>query len=206
MIVIPELQDDNNYIDVLTKKIKSLTDENTKLKKELKNQNDIFESIKDENLRLYETLKKHQSAFSEIIMQKDDDISIFEKELSKYIEEKSQLQKQIDKLTLKSKRYDKFQGNLLKIQLKAESTALKMIEEAQSQSMESISIIDDIAKEVYLFMVDIDKLKEDLKIGTVTIEDRISSICYKFNYHLEILKQIKKNFYETNNLNIYDYE
>lgn len=206
MIVIPELQDDNDYIDVLTKKIKSLTDENTKLKKELKHQNDILESIKDENLRLYETLKKHQSAFSEIIMQKDDDISIFEKELSKYIEEKSQLQKQIDKLTLKSKRYDKFQGNLLKIQLKAESTALKMIEEAQSQSMESISIIDDIAKEVYLFMVDIDKLKEDLKIGTVTIEDRISSICYKFNYHLEILKQIKKNFYETNNLNIYDYE
>lgn len=206
MIVIPELQDDNDYIYVLTKKIKSLTDENTKLKKELKNQNDILESIKDENLRLYETLKKHQSAFSEIIMQKDDDISIFEKELSKYIEEKSQLQKQIDKLTLKSKRYDKFQGNLLKIQLKAESTALKMIEEAQSQSMESISIIDDIAKEVYLFMVDIDKLKEDLKIGTVTIEDRISSICYKFNYHLEILKQIKKNFYETNNLNIYDYE
>lgn len=206
MVVIPELQDDNDYIDVLTKKIKSLTDENTKLKKELKNQNDILESIKDENLRLYETLKKHQSAFSEIIMQKDDDISIFEKELSKYIEEKSQLQKQIDKLTLKSKRYDKFQGNLLKIQLKAESTALKMIEEAQSQSMESISIIDDIAKEVYLFMIDIDKLKEDLKIGTVTIEDRISSICYKFNYHLEILKQIKKNFYETNNLNIYDYE
>ena len=206
MVVIPELQDDNDYIDVLTKKIKSLTDENTKLKKELKNQNDILESIKDENLRLYETLKKHQSAFSEIIMQKDDDISIFEKELSKYIEEKSQLQKQIDKLTIKSKRYDKFQGNLLKIQLKAESTALKMIEEAQAQSMESISIIDDIAREVYLFMVDTYKLKEDLKIGTVTIEDRISSICYKFNYHLEILKQIKKNFYETNNLNIYDYE
>ena len=206
MVVIPELQDDNDYIDVLTKKIKSLTDENTKLKKELKNQNDILESIKDENLRLYETLKKHQSAFSEIIMQKDDDISIIEKELSKYIEEKSQLQKQIDKLTIKSKRYDKFQGNLLKIQLKAESTALKMIEEAQAQSMESISIIDDIAREVYLFMVDTYKLKEDLKIGTVTIEDRISSICYKFNYHLEILKQIKKNFYETNNLNIYDYE
>lgn len=203
---MPELQDNNYYTNVLTNKIKNLTDENTKLKKELKNQDHILESIKDENFRLYETLKTHQSVFSEIIMQKDNDILTFEKELAKYIEEKTKLQNQIDKLSLKSKRYDKLQGNLLKIQLKAESTALKMIEEAQSQAMESISIIDDIAKEIYLFIIDIDKLKEDLKIGTVTIEDRINSICYKFNYHLEILKQIKKKFYEANNLNIYDYE
>ena len=46
------------------------------------------------------------------------------------------------------------------------------------------------------------KLKEDLKIGTATIEDRISSICYKFNFYLQNLKKIKKSFYESNNLTI----
>ena len=133
-------------------------------------------------------------------MQKDSDIQSFEKELLEYIEEKSDLQRQINKLTFKSKQYDKLQGNLLKIQLKAESTALRMIEDAQSQAMEAIAVIDDIEKEISLFMIDIDKLREDLKIGTITTEDRLRSICYKFNHYLEILKGIKKSFYVSNNL------
>lgn len=194
----------NDCINKLRQKIEILEAENNTLKETLKQKNDVISSVKEEKTKIYESLKKHQSAFDETIMQKDNDILSFEKELINYIEEKSHLQEQIDKLTLKSKRYDELQGNLLRIQLKAESTALQMIEEAQTQSMEAISIIDDIAKEVYLFMVDIDKLKEDLKIGTATIEDRINSVCYKFNFYLEKLKKIKKNFYESNNLMIPD--
>lgn len=192
----------NSYINELRQKLKTLEFENNELKETLKHQNDVLASVKEEKVKIYESLKNHQSAFAETIMQKDSDILSFEKELINYIEEKSHLQEQIDKLTWKSKRYDELQGNLLRIQLKAESTALKMIEESQTQAMDAISIIDDIAKEVYLFMVDIDKLKDDLKIGTATIEDRISSVCYKFNFHLEKLKKIKKNFYESNNLAI----
>lgn len=203
-----ELQDNeqnqlvNNYINKLNQKIKNFEIENSALKETLKQQNNNITSLKKEKIRIYESLKKHQAAFAETIMQKDSDILSLEKELTNYIEEKSHLQEQVDKLKLKSKRYDELQGNLLRIQLKAESTALKMIEESQTQSMEAISIIDDISKEVYLFMIDIDKLKEDLKIGTATIEDRISSICYKFNFYLQNLKKIKKSFYESNNLTI----
>ena len=203
-----ELQDNeqnqlvNNYINKLNQKIKNLEIENSTLKETLKQQSNNITSLKKEKIRIYESLKKHQAAFAETIMQKDSDILSLEKELTNYIEEKSHLQEQVDKLKLKSKRYDELQGNLLRIQLKAESTALKMIEESQTQSMEAISIIDDIAKEVYLFMIDIDKLKEDLKIGTATIEDRISSIYYKFNFYLQNLKKIKKSFYESNNLTI----
>lgn len=198
---LSKLESPNNYnLIELKKKIEYLSNENDELKKIIKKQKNILLSVSEEKNKIYDSLTKHQTAYAQIIMQKDSDIQSFEKELLEYIEEKSDLQRQINKLTFKSKQYDKLQGNLLKIQLKAESTALRMIEDAQSQAMEAIAVIDDIEKEISLFMIDIDKLREDLKIGTITTEDRLRSICYKFNHYLEILKGIKKSFYVSNNL------
>ncbi len=149
---------------------------------------------------LYRSLQETQMRLAEISGQRENDIEAYQKELDIRLEEKRHLQEQYDGLVIKAKRYDELQESLVKIKMNAEQRAHGVIDEAQEKAMDTIMLIDDIEKEILLFREDVTYLRRDIKIGTVTLDDRLENIYLRLCKNLDRLVEIKENFYKKNSL------
>ena len=149
---------------------------------------------------LYRSLQETQMRLAETIGQRENDIEAYQKELELRLGEKRQLQEQYDALVIKAKRYDELQESLVKIKMNAELRAHGVIDEAQEKAMDTIMLIDDIEKEIKLFREDLTYLRRDIKIGTVTLDDRLENIYLRLCRNLDRLTEIKENFYIKNSL------
>lgn len=153
---------------------------------------------------LYKSLQETQMRLAEAIGQRENDIEAYQKELELRLQEKRQLQEQYDALVIKAKRYDELQESLIKIKMNAEIRAHGVIDEAQEKAMDTIMLIDDIGKEIKLFRDDVTFLRRDIKIGTVTLDDRLENIYLRLCKNLDKLTEIKQNFYKKNSLPLDD--
>lgn len=151
---------------------------------------------------LYKSLQDAQMRLAESISQRENDIQAYQKELELRLQEKRELQEQYDGLVIKAKRYDELQESLVKIKMNAEVRAHGVVDEAQEKAMDAIMLIDNIAKEIDLFRQDITYLRRDIKIGTVTLDDRLENIYLRLCHNLDKLMKIKENFYIKNSLPI----
>ncbi len=149
---------------------------------------------------LYKSLQDTQMRLAEAIGQRENDIEAYQKELELRLKEKRDLQEQYDALVIKAKRYDELQESLVKIKMKAEIRAHGVVDEAQEKAMDAIMLIDNIAKEIDLFRQDITFLRRDIKIGTVTLDDRLENIYLRLCKNMDRLMEIKENFYTKNSL------
>ena len=149
---------------------------------------------------LYKSLQDTQMRLAEAVGQRENDVEAYQKELDQRLEEKRQLQEQYDALVIKAKRYDELQESLVKIKMKAELRAHGVIDEAQEKAMDTIMLIDDIEKEISLFREDVTYLRRDIKIGTVTLDDRLENVYLRLCKSLDRLIEIKENFYIKNSL------
>ncbi len=149
---------------------------------------------------LYKSLQDTQMRLAEAVGQRENDIEAYQKELDIRLSEKRQLQEQYDALVIKAKRYDELQESIVKIKLKAEVRAHGVIDEAQEKAMDTIMLIEDIEKEIQLFREDLTYLRRDIKIGTVTLDDRLENIYLRLCRNLDRLTEIKENFYIKNSL------
>lgn len=171
------------------------TDKNIALIEMTAARNALYKSLQDTQLRLAET-----------IGQRENDIEAYRKELDIRLKEKHKLQEQYDELVIKAKRYDELQESLIKIKMNAEVRAHGVIDEAQEKAMDTIMLIDDIEKEIKLFREDITYLRRDIKIGTVTLDDRLENIYLRLCKNLDRLMKIKEDFYVKNSLPFNDEE
>ena len=149
---------------------------------------------------LYKSLQDTQMRLAEEMGQRENDVEVYRKELDLRMQEKRALQEQCDELMIKAKRYDELQESLIRIKMKAEIRAHGVIDEAQEKAMDTILLIDDIEKEIRLFREDITYLRRDIKIGTVTLDDRLENIYLRLCKNLDRLIEIKENFYIKNSL------
>ena len=153
---------------------------------------------------LYQSLQDTQMRMAETMGQRENDVEAYQKELELRLQEKRLLQEQNDSLMIKAKRYDELQESLVKIKMKAEIRAHSVIDEAQEKAMDTIMLIDDIEKEIKLFREDLTFLRRDIKIGTVTLDDRLENIYLRLCKNLDKLLEIKQNFYIKNSLPLDD--
>lgn len=149
---------------------------------------------------LYNSLQETQMRLAEAVGQRENDVEAYKKELELRLREKRQLQEQYDSLVIKAKRYDELQESLIKIKMKAEEQSHCIIDEAQEKAMDTIMLIDNIEKEIKLFSEDIIFLRRDIKIGTLTVDDRLDNVYLRLCKNLDRLLEIKENFYITNSL------
>ncbi len=180
-------------IDFLQRKLEKAeleaTDKNIALIEMTASRNALYRSLQETQMRLAETMG-----------QRENDIEAYQKELDMRLNEKRQLQEQYDSLVIKAKRYDELQESLVKIKMNAEQRAHGVIDEAQEKAMDTIMLIDDIEKEIILFREDLTYLRRDIKIGTVTLDDRLENIYLRLCKNLDRLMEIKENFYKKNSL------
>ena len=66
--------------------------------------------------------------------------------------------------------------------------------------MDAVYVIDKINNNLLLLKNDLEYLQQDIKIGTVTIEDRLNSFCYTLSTYIEDLNNIKAKFYKDNDI------
>lgn len=149
---------------------------------------------------LYRSLQETQMRLAETMGQRESDVEAYQKELDIRLKEKRQLQEQCDSLVIKAKRYDELQESLVKIKMSAEQRAHGVIDEAQEKAMDTIMLIDNIEKEIMLFREDLTYLRRDIKIGTVTLDDRLENIYLRLCRNLDRLVEIKEEFYKKNSL------
>ncbi len=153
---------------------------------------------------LYNSLQETQMRLAEAIGQRENDVEAYKKELEQRLKEKRQLQEQYDSLVIKAKRYDELQESLIKIKMKAEERAHGVIDEAQEKAMDTIMLIDNIEKEIRLFKDDVTFLRRDIKIGTLTLDDRLDNVYLRLCKNLDKLLEIKENFYIKNSIPLDD--
>ena len=149
---------------------------------------------------LYHSLQEAQMRLAEVTGQYENDVETYKRELDLRLKEKRQLQEQYDSVIIKAKRYDELQESLIKIKMKAEMQAHEMIDDAQEKTMDAIMLIDNIEKEMRLFREDLTFLRRDIKIGTLTLDDRLENVDIRLTKNLEKLLAIKESFYVTNSL------
>ena len=149
---------------------------------------------------LYRSLQETQMRLAEAQGQRENDIEAYQKELDLRLDEKRRLQEQCDGLMIKAKRYDELQESIVRIKMKAELRAHGVIDEAQEKAMDTIMLIDDIEKEIKLFREDITYLRRDIKIGTLTLDDRLENVYLRLCRSLDNLIEIKEEFYRKNSL------
>ena len=135
---------------------------------------------------LYQSLQDTQMRLAETIGQRENDIEAYQKELEVRLQEKRQLQEQCDALSIKAKRYDELQESLIRIKMDAERRAH--------------GVIDEIEKEIRLFGEDIVFLRRDIKIGTLTLDDRLENVYRRLCSSLNKLLTIREEFYIRNSL------
>ena len=96
--------------------------------------------------------------------------------------------------------YDELQGNLKRIRMKAEAEAYQMVETAKEQSMDAISVVDDVVEEISVFRSDVGKIREDIQIGPETAKDRLNALYDSLDRYVGKLQGIKERFYEAHHL------
>lgn len=149
---------------------------------------------------LYDSLQSVQMQLADVSAQRQNDIEAYESELQLRLKEKHQLQEKYDLLVIKAKRYDELQESLTNIKMKAEARALGVIDEAQVKAMDAVNLIDSIEKEIDLFREDIIWLRRDIKVGTLTLDDRLDTLYKRLCANMDVLKKIKNEFYISNNI------
>ncbi len=74
------------------------------------------------------------------------------------------------------------------------------MDEAQERAYDTVTLISNIEKEMELFSEDIIFLREDIKTGTLTLDDRLDTVYSRLRKNLDKLTAIKKDFYKRNSL------
>ena len=181
------------HIQFLQKKLeeaeRKATDSNIALIEMTAARNALYKSLQDTQLRLAEAMS-----------QRENDVEAYQKELELRLQEKRELQEKYDSLVIKAKRYDELQESLVKIKMNAELRAHTVVDEAQEKALDTVNLIDDIAKEINLFREDITFLRRDIKIGTITLDDRLENIYQRLCKNMDRLYKIKEEFYIKNSL------
>ena len=175
-----------------------------KLQRESKNLREVTKT-RDQ---LYLKLEQKQQELDEVSKRRKDEVARCKAEISEYLAQRKEMQDQIEELGIKGKKFDEIQSQLKNIRKKAESDAFLLVDNAKVESMEAVSVIDDVEQEVSLFKSDIGKIRADFEIGTKTLEDRLDSLYYALERWTYKLHGIKTRFYQENHLTLdegYDY-
>lgn len=160
----------------------------------------LLHDIIKERDYLYQQLNKQQDRYDKLLEEREKDRYFYEQEITNYIKVKKDLQEKIDSFKEKSIKYDNIKNDIKDIRLKAEFVALNLIENGQCLAMDAVYVIDKINNNLLLLKNDLEYLQQDIKIGTVTIEDRLNSFCYTLSTYIEDLNNIKAKFYKDNDI------
>lgn len=148
----------------------------------------------------FDSMENRQKELILKLVLKDSEIKNLKNHIDELVEDKLDMQKQLDELKRKSDQFDAIQENLNRIHMKAQFDAEDVLNSAKDQSMDILNIADKLTYEMNLFKADIKSIIKDLSIGPNTTEDRLNSILNTVNDLENRITKIKLNFYKENGI------
>lgn len=186
----------------LTQEISAFSSHVEELEQQLEEERERVRKVSSMRDYLYTELEQKQQELDEEMKARQDDLAACKREIERYLAQKKKMQKQVEELSVKNQKYDELQGNLKRIRMKAEAEAYQMVETAKEQSMDAISVVDDIVEEISVFQSDVRRIRQDIHIGTETAEDRLNAFYDSLDRYVGKLKGIKARFYEAHHLSL----
>lgn len=186
----------------LTNKVSNFEERVKELEQQLGQERSNLRELASLRDQLYVELQVKQQELDTAVSRREKDISDCEREIAMYLEEKRRMAEELSKVREKENKYDEIQKDLKRIRIDAESDAFRMVEEAKVQSMEAVSVVDDVKVEIDTFKQDIGQIRSDLDIGTDTLRDRLDSLYYTLDSYVQKLCGIKAQFYAANGIPI----
>ncbi|MCI9272734.1 MAG: hypothetical protein HFE39_02115 [Clostridiales bacterium] len=184
----------------LTQEVSEFSNQVKGLEQQLKEEKDRVHQVSSMRDYLYTELEHKQQELDEEVKARQNDMAACKREIERYLTQKKKLQNQVEQLSVKNQKYDEIQNSLKRIRMKAESEAFQMLETAKEQSMDAISVVDDVVEEIEVFQSDIGQIKADLQIGPHTAEDRLNGLYDALDQYVGKLKGIKEHFYQVHHL------
>jgi chromosome segregation ATPase len=199
----------NSARDELSGEVSQFSDHVEDLEKQLEREKERVRKLTAERDQLYAKLETTEMELDRSGLMRQQELEQCEKEIAEFLEEKKRLQEQLRSTESKAQKYEEMRSNLKRLRAKAEYEAYSMVETAKEQSMDAVSVVDDLSQEITVFQSDLGKIKEDFKIGTATLEDRLDALYYALEHHVETLQGIKIRFYKKHRIPVeessYDY-
>lgn len=203
-----DLQNQINHLtqsrDQLSSEVSNFSERVNQLEEKLSQEKEKVREVTAQKDELYSALEQKQQELDDAVLARHNDVATCEKEITSFLMEKKRLQAQVKELEAKGKKYDALHRNLKQYCLKAESDAFCMLETAKEQSMDAISVVDDVTKELEFFQTDVNKLRGELHIGTEMLEDRLTCLYDSLEACVRNLHGIKTRFYAANHLPLED--
>ncbi len=184
----------------LTQEVSAFSSHVEELEQQLKEEKERVRKVSSMRDYLYTELEQKQQELDEEVKARQDDLVACKREIERYLVQKKKMRKQIEELSVKNQKYDELQGNLKRIRMKAEAEAYQMVETAKEQSMDAISVVDDVVEEISVFRSDVGKIREDIQIGPETAKDRLNALYDSLDRYVGKLQGIKERFYEAHHL------
>lgn len=175
---------------------KDLSDKNSDFYKVFQH----IEKLQRENKRLCRRLRDSQRRQNSLKSTHSREIRAYKRKMILDAELHKRLLAEVADLREKARKYDSLKKEWLEIRLKAELDAERILECAQEQSRDAVEVIDEVFSSVATFKVDINRIKNDLKIGALTAQGWISSLEYALEENVSALEKIKSRFYKKNRL------
>lgn len=160
--------------------------------------------LKKDNERLYNDVKeaRYQAALFRTELQ--NGTRIYEEELERRIKEKNALQEQLDLTAVKVKKYDELEKTVSEIKINASQNAVKLMDEAEEKSMDAVTVIEFIQKDIGRLKFDLENLSKNSNADKSDVDEEISLMTDLLNRHLDYLKSIKSGFYKMHNITEYE--
>ncbi len=181
-------------------KIKNLEREFVNIQKKL----NISESEKNKACKMrdhmFEAFEHSQEKLISETILRDNTISSLKNELKTLLAKNSKLNSTVCHLQLKSDRCDELEYNLSNAQKKINMQLTEFDENIKSNVMDAMYVIEEIDSYVNKFKKDINKTRNDIKIGTRTIEDIIIILEKEVDLCNDKLNKIRDTFLKNNNI------
>lgn len=185
-------------------KLHELNEKVMHLSFELQEKNSEILTLKKENERLYNDVKeaRYQAALFRTELQ--NELKSYEDELALRIKEKNAIQEQLDLVAIKVKKYDELDKTISEIKINAGKEALKLMDEAEEKSMDAVTVIEFIQKDIGRMKLDLDNLSKSESRSQGDIDEEIQLMIDLLNKHNEYLGNIKSGFYKINKITEYE--
>lgn len=185
-------------------KLREQNEQIMQLKYELEEKTSDVLTLKKENERLYNDVKeaRYQAALFRTELQ--NELKSYEDELALRIKEKNALQEQLDLAAIKVKKFDELGKTVSEIKINARQESMKLMDEAEEMSMDAVTVIEFIQKDISRMKYDLENLSRDESRSRDSLDEEIQLVIDLLNKHSEYLGQIKSGFYRINKITEYE--
>lgn len=184
--------------------VRELNEKVLRLEYEIEEKTSRELALKKEKERLYNDIREARSQAALFRTELQNELKIYEDELALRIKEKNALQEQLDLAAIKVKKYDQLESTVSEIKINASRDATKLMDEAEEKSMDAVTVIDFIQKDIAKMKFDLENLSRNQSKSQSDIDEEIQLMIDLLNGHVEYLKGIKSGFYKIHNIEEYE--